>query len=139
MCATTDGGRHDGTPPGVWASEVTCPSTNLSVPLPITCPCVSPSTEDRRKRHHIPSWRDGNTTYLFTALLPICTQFTTPSHHKMLFCHCCPCFSHHLCGPFSVYFCLRHINLHVFQAASHFAPCHASVLTECRCIIPLSW
>lgn len=56
----------------------------------------------------------------------------------MLFYHCCPCFSHHQ-WPFSVYFCLRHVNLHVFQAVSHFTPRHASVLTGCLCITPLSW
>lgn len=67
MCVTTDGSQHDGTPPSVWASEVTCPSTNLSVPLPITCPCVSSSTEDRRKRHHVPF---GEMVTLLIFLLP---------------------------------------------------------------------
>lgn len=43
-------------------------------------------------------------------------------------------------SPFSVYSCPRHIHLHVFQAASPFAPCHASVLAGCLCIIiPFSW
>jgi len=38
----------------VRASEVTCPGTNLSAPLPVTCPRVPPSTEDGRKRHPVP-------------------------------------------------------------------------------------
>lgn len=36
------------------AAEVTCPGTNVSAPLPVTCPRVAPSTEDGRKRHCVP-------------------------------------------------------------------------------------